>query len=130
MGRYRHITSRDVNLDLPVANHIYLGHLPPSASQVLYFRKGKILTISYRVGMDWMLRVAKLSIQTHAFPFTLWSNRQENTHSPPLSQPGMATGLAPTPAQKDVGGCILGHAQVKMLQLSMSCPPSPPTGWG
>ena len=63
MGRYRHITSRDVNLDLPVANHIYLGHLPPSASQVLYFRKGKILTISYRVGMDWMLRVAKLSIQ-------------------------------------------------------------------
>lgn len=131
-GRHRRITSMDVNLDLPVANRIYLGHWPPSASRVLYFRKGKILTISHRVGMDWMCRVAKLSIQTHALPSTIWSNHQENTCSTPLSQPGTATGLAPTPAQKDVGGCILGHAQAKMLQLSMSapCPPSPPTGWG
>lgn len=49
--------------------------------------------------MDWMCRVAKLSIQTHALPSTIWSNHQENTCSTPLSQPGTATGLAPTPAQ-------------------------------
>lgn len=108
MGRHRRTTSMDVNLDLPVANRTYLGHWPPSASRVLYFRKGKILTISHRVGMDWMLRVAKLSIPDPRSPF-------HNMEQPPgkyVLNPSLPAryglGTSPHPRPKGCGRMYSG----------------------